>query len=390
MLKKILTSLMILTILVLLALTWYSSRTTEKLFKTQIAAINSAYPQLIQIELDSYQRQLFVSHARTTIKAAQKKIILNHQIRHFLWGTTITSSFGDSPNLNDQLAATIPFEQIKLVSDINFNGTGTSKLVSPDKNLGAADGSFEIAGLELNWKHDESLSFPQFQLTLEKFLLGQNQRAIRLSNLTFLTSSTLENDTYFHTGNLNFSHLDLAGEELRNGRIALKLSGLRQNGLQDLLAQLQQRGKTGQILSANMQLDLLALYTEMLKAGVTITLEELTIETAKGKLVGAGALILQPTDDILGALLSMSNIKANFRLQLDSDCFKTGYRLVSYLSANGEEYHQSHALLNERAIQLIEELVTQGIFAKQQVKDQFNFDFSLSAGEAILNGRALN
>ena len=134
----------------------------------------------------------------------------------------------------------------------------------------------------------------------------------------------------------------------------------------------------------------MALYAEILKSGLTLKLEELLLESARGKLIGTGLLILQPTDDFLEALVSMSNINAGFQLALNRDIFKTGYRLVNNFPADGEAFHQPPAVLNEKAEQLIERLIAQGIFARQQETDRFGIDFSFSGGEASLNGRVVN
>ena len=390
MLKKVLTTLMILIILVLFALTWYSSRRTEQLFIAQIETINNSYPHLIQIHLENYQRHLFVSQARTKISTARQELTLNHQIRHFLWGMTITSSLAEDSGLAIQLAEKIPIAQLTLVSDINFKGTVKSRLEFPGESLSAADGSFELSGLKFNWQPDEVSISPNFELKLKKLVLGQNQRAIRLADLTFRASSYLENETYSNTGALHISRLDLAGEQLHNGRITLKLSGLRQKSLQELAVQLQRMVTSGQAASPQTQFDLLALYAEILKSGLTLKLEELLLESARGKLIGTGLLILQPTDDFLEALVSMSNINAGFQLALNRDIFKTGYRLVNNFPDDSGGFHQPPAVLDEKAEQLIEKLIAQGIFTKQQETGRFGIDFSFSGGEASLNGRVVN
>ena len=390
MLKKVLTTLMVLIILVLFALTWYSSRKTEQLFIAQIETINNSYPQLIQIQLENYQRHLFVSQARTKISTARQELTLNHQIRHFIWGMTITSSLAENSGLAAQFAEKIPVAQLTLVSDINFKGTVKSRLEFPGESLRATDGSFAISGLTLNWQPAEPSISPNFELKVKKLVLGQTQRAISLEDMAFSASSYLENETYSHADALHISRLDLAGEELRNGLITLKLSGLHQESLQDLAVQLQRMVTSEQTVSPQTQFDLLALYAEILKSGLTLKLEELQLESATGKLIGTGFLILQPTDDILGALVSMSNINAGFQLALNRDIFKTGYRLVNNFPADGEGLFQPPTVLNEKAEQLIEKLIAQGIFTKQQETGRFGIDFSFSGGEASLNGRVVN
>ena len=57
--KKILSLLMAFTITVLFALTWYCSYQTEQIFNARIVAINQASPELINVELEEYQRKLF-------------------------------------------------------------------------------------------------------------------------------------------------------------------------------------------------------------------------------------------------------------------------------------------------------------------------------------------
>lgn len=91
--KKFFSSLMIVSLVALFAMTWYTSRKTEQLFTAQIAAFNQTAPELIKVDLQSYQRKLFSSSARTALRIqGQKGIFFDHQIRHFVWGIKMVTT----------------------------------------------------------------------------------------------------------------------------------------------------------------------------------------------------------------------------------------------------------------------------------------------------------
>jgi hypothetical protein len=138
-----------------------------------------------------------------------------------------------------------------------------------------------------------------------------------------------------------------------------------------------------------MSFQLLGLYSELLQSGLSLRLEELSLETAEGKMNAAGALIFEPTDEILAALLTLSHISAQLQIKLDSDVFKTGYRLLNR-TQDDEQRNVTVAVLNKEAGQVARDLVQKGIFVEQPGSDQFSVNFSLSEGQAILNGKALN
>ncbi len=112
--KKVLSILMLLTLIVLFVLTWYCSRKTEQFFMDQITALNQAAPALIKVDLQNYQRKLFSSTARTAFHLQGKDEVtfnLNHHIRHFIWGVKIITVLEDNSELTDSIKTTVPLEK---------------------------------------------------------------------------------------------------------------------------------------------------------------------------------------------------------------------------------------------------------------------------------------
>ncbi|MCW8859939.1 MAG: YdgA family protein [Deltaproteobacteria bacterium] len=390
MLRKVLSTLMVLIIIALFALTWYSSQTTEKLFTEQVEVINRAYPQLLEIKIDQYQRKLFTSQARTTVKMPEQEIALNHQIRHFIWGLTITSTLAEGSEFSSAIVQQIPLEQLALISQVNFKGDISSRFSLPEGKFTLAGQTIAVTGLALGWEQGDELSAGQAEFRMEQLALGVDQRRTELSDVLVQSNSVLTEDNCANTTSIRFSRLLLAEEELLNGQMTFSLADISMKALralQNSALEVQAQGISPQ--PSSMSFQLLGLYSELLQSGLSLRLEELSLETAEGKMNAAGALIFEPTDEILAALLTLSHISAQLQIKLDSDVFKTGYRLLNR-TQDDEQRNVTVAVLNKEAGQVARDLVQKGIFVEQPGSDQFSVNFSLSEGQAILNGKALN
>ena len=426
--KRILSILMVLTIIILFALTWYCSRQTEQFFTARIAAINQVSPQLIVVELNSYQRKLFTANGETAVKIRGKEEIrLNHQIRHFVWGVKMVTVLAPDSTLAKGIVTQIPLDQFQLITDINLLGASKSRLILPQLKFQNDRGNLEITGFSAGWDLDGELTMGNFvclldslqvqladqselnlsnlkitsqitdlqdiplgdgELQLEKLqLIRGGKPAIEFRNIQSRGQTDLIQGLFSSSAELNFNQLLLAEETLRDGFLKLTLSEIDAelfHSIQNATGQLQQQALGQQNSSLERQLQLLELYTELLQSGMTLHLEELSLSTDNGEINGKGMLLLPQESASESSLFSLENITANFQLEIDRGAFVTGYRLLNDLqSAQGQ--YQNRAVLAEQAEQIAGGLVQKGIFTRQD-GDKFRVDFSWAGGQGILNG----
>ena len=429
--KKILSILMVLTIIILFALTWYCSRQTEQFFAARIAAINQVSPQLIVVELKNYQRKLFTANAETAVRIGGKEEIrLNHQIRHFVWGVKMVTVLAPESTLAKGIVTQIPLDQFQLITDINLLGASKSRLILPQLKFQNDRGNLEITGFSAGWDLDSELTMGNFvclldslrvqqadqselnlvnlkitsqitdlqdiplgngELQLEKLqLIMGGKPAIEFQNIQSRGETALTQGLFSSSAELNFGRLLLAEETLRDGFLKLTLSEIDAelfHSIQNATGQLQQQALGQQNSSLERQLQLLELYTELLQSGMTLHLEELSLSTDNGEINGKGMLLLPQESASESSLFSLENITANFQLEIDRGAFVTGYRLLNDLqSAQGQ--YQNRAVLAEQAEQIAGGLVQKGIFTRQD-GDKFRVDFSWAGGQGILNGEPL-
>ncbi|MCK5826161.1 MAG: DUF945 family protein [Desulfuromusa sp.] len=427
--KKSLSVLMVLTILGLFTLTWYCSYLTEQHFTAQVTAINQVSPELIKVEIKTYQRKLFTSAAETIIRIRGEEVRFNHQIRHFIWGVKMITTLVPDSALAKNIATRIPLEQLQLTTDFSFLGASKSRLILPSLKFQDNGGSLEITGFSAGWNLNADLTMGNFvclldslqqqtdqselklanlristqmtdlrdiplgngTLQLEKLqLVGHDKLAIEFQNIQYWGQTDLTQGLFSGTAELNFDQLLLAGETLSDGRLRLTLSGIDMgllDSIQQTAEQLQQQAFDQQSSPFELQLQLLAFYTELLDSGVTLTLEELSLRTDNGEIKGNGDLSLLKESAAESSLFSLENITANFQLEIDRGAFVTGYRLFSNLQSTGGK-HQNPAVLAEQAEQIAGGLVQKGIFTRQN-GDKFLIDFSWAEGQGKLNGEVL-
>ncbi|NOQ41770.1 MAG: DUF945 family protein [Desulfuromusa sp.] len=421
--KKILSILMAVTIVVLFILTWYCSHKTEQHFTAQIAAINQASPELINVELINYQRKLFTANAATAVSIrGEEKLSFNHQIRHFVWGVKIITTLAPDSALAKEIVTQVPLDQLQLITDFSLLGASKSRFILPQLTFQDDSVNLEITGFSIGWDLSADLTMGNFvclldnlqlqqvdqgelnlanlristqmtdlqdsplgngELQLEKLRLIRSGRpAIEFQNIQYRGQTNLNQGLFSGTAELDFARLLLAEETLSDGRLKLTLAGIDA----DLLRSIQQTGEQLQLKALNqqnspleLQLQLLGLYTELLNSGATLTLEELSLSTDNGKINGNGVLSLLKESTSESSFFSLDNITANFQLEIDRDAFVTGYRLLNNLqSAEGK--YQNPAVLAEQAEQIAGGLVQKGIFVRQD-EDTYHLDFSWAEGQ---------
>lgn len=428
--KKILSILMALTIVVLFTLTWYCSRKTEQLFTEQITAINQASPELVNVELINYQRKLFSSKAETAVSiSGEEEIRLNHQIRHFIWGVKMATTLASDSALAKNIATQIPLDQLQLTTDFSLLGASKSRFILPQFQFEDESGSLEITGFSIGWDLSSDLTMGNFiclldtlrfqqtdqsgfnlenleistqitdvreiplgdgKLQLEKLqLIKQGAPSIEFQDIQYLGKTNLSQEIFSSTADLHISQLLMAGETLSNGQLKLTLSGIEAEllrSIQQTAEQLQQQALNQQSSPLELQLQLLGFYSELLNSGITLTLEELSLNTESGGVSGTGELALLKDATAESSFFSLENIVGSFQLEMDQGTFVTGYRLFNNLQSTGDKY-QNPAVLAEQAEQIIGGLVQKGIFVREG-EDKFRIDISWAEGQGKLNGEA--
>ena len=429
--KKNLSILMGLTLIVLFTLTWYSSCKTEKLFTAQINAFNQSAPVLMKIDLQKYQRKLFISNAETTVSFQGKEgIRFNHQIRHFVWGIKMVTILNPESALAEEIATKVPLDQLQITTDISLRGASSSKFKLPQFSYQDDSGTLEMAGFSGRWNFNGDLTKGEFfcqlddlqlqqpgqnelnlanlrissQMTvLHSLLLGnsdfkleklqlvrQGESAIEFQNIQYQGQTDLNQEVFSSRAELRFAQLLLAEETLSDGRLKLILSGIDAKllrSLQKTAEQLQLKALNQQRNPFELQLQLLGLYTELLDSGITLTVEDLSLTSVNGEVNGNGMLTLLQ-DSVSGdSFFSLEKIKGSFHLDVDHGAFVTGYRLFNNLQATSGNY-QNPSVLAEQAEQIVGGLVQKGLFTRQD-ENKFFVDFSWTEGHGTLNGEAI-
>ncbi len=419
---------MLLTLVALFAMTWYVSRKTEQIFTSQITAFNQIAPERIKVDLQNYQRKLFSSRARTALWIqGEKKIIFDHQIRHFVWGIKMITTLSGDSELAQIIAENIPLDQIQLTTDISLQGASQSKLALPEISFQDPGGRLKMNGFRASWSLDADLSMGELTCQLDSFVLqqaeqgevvfsglaissqmtnlqdiplgsgellleklsivGHGKPTLEVHNIHYLGQADLDQDVYRSTGALSFSTATLAEEKLNSGELKLVLSGLDPellHSLQQTAKQLQSKVLNQQINALELQIQLLDLYPKLFNSGVTLSLEKLSLSSGDDQINGHGILTLLEKSAPQGAFFSLENIQGSFQLDIDRGAFVAGYRLFNLLRF-GESKNQNAAVLAEQAEQLAGGLVQKGIFTRQD-GGKFHVNFSLLDGQGKLNG----
>lgn len=421
--KKILSTLMVLTLIALFVMTWYLSRKTEQIFTEQIAVINQISPEIVKVDLQNYQRRLFTSQAVTVVSVkGKKKVKLHHQIRHFVWGVKMLTTLA-----KESEAAAITPEQLHLTTDFSLQGASQTKLNVPEISFQDVNGSLKIIGLQTQLDLHENLNSGTFdcqmdslhfqqadqteldlanlsissqmtdlqdiplgsgELLLEKLQVDiQGQPAVTFHTVHYQGRTDLVQNSYNSNAAITFAELLLADETLSQGELELTLSDIDAellHSLQQTAIKLQTLVLNQQASSFELQLQLLGLYTELLHSGITLTLEKLSLHSGDDEINGNGILTLLKKPTAGNSFFSLQNIEGSFQLDIDRGAFVTGYRLFNKLRF-GKGQKQNPAVLAEQAEQIAGGLVQKGIFIRQN-GDKFHMDFSLFEGEGKLNG----
>jgi uncharacterized protein YdgA (DUF945 family) len=425
MIRKILSVLMILTLLVLFGATYFSSTKTEAAFRQQIEQLNRTYAGMLGVELLEYQRGWLLSKVKTRLVLKQQAWELQHQIRHFPWKVQMFTGFAPDSGVAEELAKKLPLDQVQLQTDVALDGSSQNRFNLPELRFSDQRIEFLLQGLSCEFDLEREMRGGQLLFYLDslqvsepgvaelvladleidsrftdvqglplgggKVLIGElsliqgEAAGIVLNELLYQVDSRLENDQLSSAIDLQLQRLQLGGESFTDGKLVLQISGIDAatvRELQDSIRQLQVELQGEQIDPLIIQLQLLGLYTQLFQEGVTISLPQLTLQADNGALTGAGEVLLQQLN-LAGGGMAFDNISANLQLNVELPIFQAGFRVYNFLQ--DMPGNDNRAVLNEQAEQLAGALVQKGIFVR--VDGGYRADFSLKQGQAELNGQ---
>lgn len=426
--RKIMSSLMVLTLIVLFAMTFYCSSKAEEVFQAQVEQLNKTYPGMFQVAVNHYQRGLLVSNVQTSFSLEDgEALLLDHQIRHFPWGVRIMTRLPADSALALDLAETLPIEDLQLQTDVSLTGSAHSSFKLPELNFSDSSGqlaikgvvfdcdlegqlttgniSFELGSLEVRqaeqaeivlaglrvtsqFVEQQGLPLGQGKLQLDRLRVQLDDRpGFELNKLAYEASSSLQGDQLATELDMTLAGLSLAGEAFSEGQLKLSMSGIKVatvRELQQAARELQAEFLNQQADPLVLQLQLLGLYSQLLKDGLTLSLETLKLKSVDGNIAGRGLLEFNDLVSSGAGLLAVDKIKAQFELNVDRGAFAAGFRLVDGLRRQGSTA-TNPAVLTEQAEQLAGGLVQKGIFSRRE-DGGYRVDISLDQGQGLLNG----
>jgi uncharacterized protein YdgA (DUF945 family) len=424
--RKLLSGLMILTLVVLFTATYYNSKNTEAVFRAQLAQLDQNYAGLIQVELLDYQRGLLVSEAETRITVRENSLPLQHQFRHFPWKVRLQTGLAQDSDAAAEFAALAPLDKLQVQTDVELNGASKSTLVLPALTISDDGKRLQIKGLQLSFDLEREMTGGDVRLQLASLHLEQPEEAsllltgvemnsrfaaqqglllgggfltvgrlaitpeskpgLELNELRYETATMLEGDQLMSDLGVQLKELSLAGETFTDGQLRLKVSGIDAAALrelQDAAKQMQVELLDRQVDPVVLQLQLLDLYSQLFKDGLTLTLDQLSLQAGDGAIQGQGQLELQELN-FIGSPIAADKMTGQFRIDIDKAAFIAGFRLLDKLQRRGKSTNR--AVVAEQAEQLAGGLVQKGIFSRRD-NGGYRLDMTLEQGQGTLNGK---
>ncbi len=405
MLKKIITTCLILILIVLFAATYFLGQRTERTFIRQLTVFNRQLGTLSRIELQNYSRQFFSARAQTLVVTNGDRLLtMSHQIRHFLWGVQIRTTI--APVEGKSLPATEPtLESLPLVTVIHPDGTIRSELAIPtlyhqsDNGIlnlhelrlvvtgQAASSELEtdlsIKGLTLKNNNKNGIILENIrsvirqtppsglfsEMTVAKALLDRPGGATpaALEELSYRGSSMISGSRFSAAADLTFKGLHLEKEEFGTGALSVTLNGIDKNVVETFRQLLSLRTARGEISQA----DLADLYFQLLRSGFNLQLKTLQLSHEDGNLAGTGHWTLAGSELDMSPFAVINNSDLALKLQIAKNLFD---KLANQTTPAADRGADPAANLLDRGL-LTEDA---GIY---------RFDFRFEEGQAYVNGR---
>ncbi len=429
--RKILSSLMILTLIILFGATFYVSIQAEAGFKAQLDRLNQDYPGLIAAELQIYQRGLLLSKARTSFQVGEEDpLLLDHRLRHFPWGVTMLTDVVADSALGRQLAEVVPLKQLQLTSEVGLSGDSEHSMKIRELKIDSEGEPLLLKGLDFVGHFDAALTSGDVRLKVQSLELQETaevglllegislnsqvlqqqqlplgtgalqidrlridkagEQTLLLNDLRYQTHTGLQDDELLSRIELQLAELQLAEETFNHGELKLAVSGIKTATLlqlQEELKQLQLDLLGEEVDPLIMQLQLLNLYTQLFRDPVLIQLEQLGLQADQGKLHGQGSLSLQNLNLNLdgGSPLAFEKLAAQLQVDIDQPIFNTIFRVFDRLQRQGRPGPNS-AQLNEQGEQLAGAFIQKGLLTRRE-DGGLRSELRVEGGKAELNGQ---
>lgn len=417
--RPVISLLLVLILGLLFALTLLSSRRAERQFTALAASFNRSGDPVVHLEVTDYQRGLFVSRATTSLQLVDHRYHFDHQLRHFAWGLTLTSTpvapqnqqgseeqsavprmvtrvtpFGAEWTLNaTDLQTQGPFGQLQ-VADLELTASsdlegrsGTWHGTLERLSLTSAGEALQLKNLLLtgHWA-DPTEQLSEIDLKAARIALQQGtRRGLSGREVQLSIRSGLSESAAFINLQLEFDSIATTADTVGPGELQLSLEDLPtaqletlRNRLKPLCAPLLNR-KTD---SLTYQLQLLSFFSTLLDIQGRLELTKLQLQTANGRLQGQGTLTLQP-NAAGGSLAGLLNrIVADIQLNASGDSWTDLYRLVAGVRRTN---HEDNRRVAERARHQALTLIDRGILVQNPDGEGYRMDLQLQGGRLQLN-----
>lgn len=419
--KKLLTPTLILTLVILFAVTWHVSIRAEEHFALWVERANQVAPAISSTELISYNRQFFSAEAVTAIDLREiGRYEFHHLIRHYAWGASLVTT----PLPTSKTSASL--EGLRIVTDIGPTGAARSRLSMPQLtvesdlgptvtidriafegriNAAASEGSWDLTLDQLRIFVDESrrvlmtgVRSSGDMTNLDYFPLGQNHtrfatiavedsggKPFFLEGVEFHSKNLIDTtEKYLARSDLAFAHLQLHDHGFQNGRLVLELRDIDARALDvfvDALNNLREQTNAAPISSDDINSLVVAPLSEaLLRSGLTLSLDELSLASADANLRAAGQATLLPGTAEIGLEQLPEQIKMSLQADFDLQILA---RIKGLFSGKGPSL-----AVKEEELRMVFGGLTQLGFISLVEEDRFRLLVSFEEGEFKLNGQA--
>ncbi len=418
--KRRLTPILLIIILALFGLTYYNSIKAEQLFRQQLSELNQEAG--ITISLESYQRRFFSAEATTS---AQNPLLgtlrLHHLIRHFAWGGQMETRLIEAPLLEQAFIAQPPLTEFSLTSKAGLTGQLSNVLSIPELHLQNGTLALNIENADASWhkkldqpgqfalsadafdvQHgDEQFKLQQLEIsataadnfrststltTAALSLADAEQKLIQAGSLAATTSTELIDGKMVQNSELTVQQIDLLGEQFDNARLDMTLSAIDPELLaqiQGALHQLQRQALLGQEQGFESQMQLLGLYMQLIHSGVTLEVNDLSLQQQDSDFAARGHLKLPDSQSDFSGF-SFTALDIAVQLGVDPQLFKSAWFALN----RARQQEQNRAVSDELAEQLLGGLEQKGLLSKNQ-QGRYSLDYQKNENGTILNGKSL-
>lgn len=419
--KKLLTPTLLFTLVLLFALTWFVSIKAEEHFSLWVKRSNQVAPIITSTDLVSYNRGFFTAEAVTSIDIKDiGRYDFHHLIRHYLWGINVTTTpqtMAESPSFLAGLRiitdvgptgaarSRLSMPQLKIASDLGPSVTIDRIAAEGRVNAAATEGSWDMTLDQLKLIVDEynsvlltGLQSSGEMTNLDYFPLGRNRTRVAaisfedgrdnpllLEGIEIHGNNLIDSsDIYLARSELAFARLLASGHEFQNGRLILELRDIDARVIDVLVeAGHSLRNQTSTTMISDDEIASLfiePLSRALLRSGLTLSLEELSLTADDANLHGQGLATLAANQ----ADVNLEQLAEQIRFTLGTDFdIQILARINQLFSGKNGNLAQ-----REEELRIVLGTMTQLGFLSRVGGDRFRLLVSYEDGEFELNGQA--